>query len=111
MNKLLFAALLLLSASTSAQAASWYVRGEHNECMPIEKVATLKPVSPLGLGGVGIDSPDSLAAALRAKGIESVLSPIRPGNAKIIEIRAPGGTFWLVLAGRDDCRRFVDRFQ
>ncbi len=111
MNKLPVFAFMLLSSSAWAQDSSWYIRGEHHDCMPIEKVTTLKPVSPLGLGAAGINSPASLATALKAKGIESILSPIQPGDAKIIEIRAPGGTFWLVLAGRDDCRRFVDRFQ
>lgn len=111
MNKLVFVFFMLLSVPALAQGSSWYVRGEHNECMPIEKVATMQPVSPLGLGGARIDSPDALATALRAKRIESVLSPIKPGDAKIIEIRAPGGTFWLVLAGQSDCRSFVDRFQ
>jgi len=111
MNKLVFAFFMFPSGTALAQGPSWYLRGEHNECMPIESVATMTPVSPLGLGGARIDSPDSLVAALRAKRIESVLSPIKPGDTKIIEIRAPGGTFWLVLAGRSDCRGFVDRFQ
>lgn len=111
MNKLAVFVVMLLSSPAWAQDSSWYIRGEHNDCMPIEKVASMKPVSPLGLGAAGINSPASLATALKAKGIESILSPIQPGNAKIMEIRAPGGTFWLVLAGRNDCRSFVDRFQ
>lgn len=96
----------LVATVAYGQSDDWFVSNEADRCFPIRRIDALSKIRELAIDASKVNSPESLAQELKAKGVNSKLSFVEPSKRRVIEINAPRGTFWLVLAQSKHCKSF-----